>query len=128
VHAFAELGLLGGGCFVSLVYLAIAQLRRLKGSEQSIEDPEMRRLRPYLLGIVCGFCAGIMSLSRVYIVPTYMVFGLAAAFLNQVSVPRESPSPVWHFNSSLFMRLAGISVAALMALEVGSRLMVRWEG
>jgi putative inorganic carbon (hco3(-)) transporter len=128
VHAFAELGLLGGGCFVSLVYLAIAQLRRLKASEEAIEDPEMRRLRPYLLGIVCGFCAGILSLSRVYIVPTYMVFGLAAAFLNQVTVPREAPSPVWQFNSSLFMRLAGISVAALLVLEVGSRLMVRWEG
>jgi putative inorganic carbon (hco3(-)) transporter len=128
VHAFAELGLLGGGCFVSLVYLAIAQLRRLKASEEAIEDPEMRRLRPYLLGIVCGFCAGILSLSRVYIVPTYMVFGLAAAFLNQVKVPREAPSPVWQFNSSLFMRLAGISVAALLVLEVGSRLMVRWEG
>ena len=128
VHAFAELGLFGGSCFVSLVYLAISQLVRLKASEAAVEDPEMRRLRPYLLGIVCGFCAGIFSLSRVYIVPTYMVFGLAAAYLTQVRVPQAAPSPLFQFDSSLFKRLVGISIAVLLALELGSRLMVRWEG
>ncbi len=128
VHAFAELGLVGGSCFVSVVYLAVSQLHRLKHSEQMIEDPEMRRFRSYLLGIVCGFCAGIMFLSRVYVVPTYMVFGLAAAYLTHVRVKKYLPSPLWHFDSSLFMRLAGISVTVLLALEVGSRLMVHWEG
>jgi len=128
VHAFAELGLLGGGFFVGLVYLAIWQLVRLKDNDHAIADPEMRRFRPYLLGIVCGFAAGIMSLSRVYIVPTYMVFGLAAAFLNQVQVPRETPSLLPRFDLSLSLRLASVAVATLVALEVGSRLLVRWEG
>jgi O-antigen ligase len=127
IHAFAELGLFGGGCFISLVYLAISQLWRLRRSETAVEDSELRRLRHYLLGIVCGFCAGILSLSRVYIVPTYLVFGLVAAYLNQVKDSPDEPSLLWRFNSSLFLRLAGITIAALIVLEVGSRLMVRWD-
>lgn len=127
IHAFAELGLFGGTCFISLVYLAITELWRLRRYEQTIEDPELRRLRHYILGIVCGFCAGLLSLSRVYIVPTYLVFGLAAAYANQVRVAPDTPSPLRHLDASLFMRLVGISLAALLALEVGSRLLVRWD-
>ncbi len=127
VHSYAELGIFGGTCFVGLVYLAISQLLRLRHHEAAIQDPEMRRLRSYLLGIVCGFCAGILSLSRCYIVPTYLVFGLAAAFVSQVQVVEDKPSPLWEFNSSLFMRLCGIGITALLVLEFGSRLMVRWD-
>lgn len=127
VHAFAELGIFGGTCFVSLGYLAISQLWRLRRHETAVEDPELWRLRPYLLGIVCGYCAGILSLSRCYIVPTYLVFGLAAAYLNQVKIAPGEPSPLWQFNSSLFLRLSGIGIGALVALEFGSRLLVNWE-
>jgi O-antigen ligase len=128
VHAFAELGLIGGSCFVSIVYLVISQLSRLKKVQDSIADPEMRRLRPYLLGIVCGFFAGVTFLSRVYVVPTYMVVGLAAAYLYHVRLKDGRQSPLPRLDASLFLRLSAISLTALVALEVGSRLMVRWEG
>ncbi|HND51197.1 MAG TPA: O-antigen ligase family protein [Pirellulaceae bacterium] len=131
VHAFAELGIFGGSCFISVVYLAISQLKKIQKFAEQITDPEMRRLGPYLLGIVCGFCAGIMSLSRVYIVPTYMVFGLAAAYVNvvkaQLKPDENGESPLPTFNSGLFGKLFGISIASLLILEFGSRLMVRWE-
>lgn len=127
VHAFAELGLFGGTWFISLAYLAISQLWQLGKSEQLLETPELRRLRHYLLGIVCGFCAGLLTLSRMYIVPTYLIFGLAAAFANQVRADPETPSPLRQFDASLFLRLVGISLTALMILEVSSRLLVRWD-
>lgn len=140
VHAFAELGLFGGGCFIALVYLAVVQLRQLKGRTDLVPDPEMQRLRPYLLGIVCGYCTGILTLSRVYIVPTYMVLGLAAAFVElarrrhdasgsttDAAVPLAD-SPLRIVDGGLLLKLAGVSLASLAALEIGSRLMVRWEG
>jgi len=127
VHSFAELGIFGGTCFIGIVYLSISQLIRLRRYEAAIPDPEMRRLRSYLLGIVSGFCAGILSLSRCYIVPTYLVFGLAAAYGSQVKVAEGEPSPLWEFNSSLFMRLCAVGIGALLVLEFGSRLMVRWD-
>lgn len=127
VHSFSELGLFGGTCFVSIVYLAITELWRLKHHPTAIEDVEMRRLRPYLLGIICGYCVGLLSLSRVYIVPTYLVFGLSGAYTNLVRVAPNAPTPLKQFDSSLFLRLIGLGFATLVALEVGSRLLVRWE-
>ena len=38
----------------------------------------MRRFAPYLVGIVAGYMMGMMSSSRNYIPPTYMLVGLAA--------------------------------------------------
>lgn len=127
IHSYAELGLIGGTFFVSMVFLAVAQLHGLKKRQASIQDPEMRRLRPYLLAIVCGYAAGIMFLSRVYIVPTYMLFALAAAFLVQTETSEE-PTPSWRFSPGLVARLSAISVGALIFLEVSSRVLVQWEG
>ncbi len=128
VHAFAELGLIGGTLFVSMVFLAIAQLYSLRKHQASIQDPEMRRFRPYLLAMVCAYAAGIMFLSRVYIVPTYMVFALAAAYLAQTEPSEETASWPWRFSPGLMARLSAIGVGALVFLEVSSRMLVRWEG
>lgn len=127
VHSFAEMGIFGGTCFISTVYLAVAQLLELRKHEDKVLDPEMRRLRAYLLGIISGFCVGILSLSRCYIVPTYLVFGLSAAFLQHVHVQNEAESPIWRFDSTMAMKLVKISLITLVTLEFGSRLMVRWE-
>lgn len=127
VHSFAELGIVGGTCFISTVYLAVAQLLVLRKHEDEIPDPEMRRLRAYLLGIVGGFCIGILSLSRCYIVPTYLIFGLSAAYLQHVQVQPETESPVWKFNSAMALKLVKISLLTLFCLEFGSRLMVHWD-
>ena len=126
VHSFAELGLVGGTCFIGTVYLAVAQLLALRKHEDAIPDPEMRRLRDYLLGIISGFCVGLFSLSRCYIVPTYLVFGLSAAFSQHVQVQNEAESPVWKFDSAMAVKLVKISLVTLVFLEVSSRLMVRY--
>ena len=127
VHAFAELGLFGGSCFISIVFLSASQLFGLRKHEEVIVDSEMRRFRPYMLGILAGFCTGIMTLSRVYIVPTYMIFGLVSAYLQQAQwQPQQEPAN-WQFNGSLFGRLFAVSITALLVLEFGSRIMVRWE-
>ena len=128
IHAFAELGILGGGCFISFIYLAIAQLRDVRRDESQIEDSELRRFRPYLLGIVCGYAAGIMFLSRVYIVPTYLIPGLVAAWLNLVEPARLHSGLKWRLNSGLVARLSAVSITGLIGLELFSRAMVRWEG
>jgi O-antigen ligase len=127
IHAFAELGIFGGTCFVSSIFLAVSQLFAIRKTELYVEDPEMRRLHPYILGIVCGFFSGVIFLSRVYIEPTYMVLGMAGAYLQQVTVKPDAKRPLWEFDSALFARLAVIGITTLLALEIGSRLMVRWD-
>jgi putative inorganic carbon (hco3(-)) transporter len=127
VHAYSELGLFGGTCFIAIIYLAITELLRLKRYPTAIEDPEIQRLRPYVIGVICGYCVGLLSLSRVYIVPTYLVFGLSGAYMNLVKAPPNDTGPLKQFDSSLLLRLIGIGIITLVALELGSRVMVRWE-
>ncbi len=126
VHSFAELGILGGTVFISLVYMSIAQLHQLRHEVHQIADPGMRRLRLYLLAILCGYCAGMLSLSRMYIVPTYLLFGLTAAYIRQARAVGWNVLPQWRFTPYLMMRLAAVGMLALVALEIGSRALVRW--
>lgn len=128
VHAFAELGVFGGTLFVGAFYLAFTELRKLRTRPELTPDSEFQRLRPYLLGILAGYATGILTLSRVYIVPTYLMLGLAAAYL-EIARARE---PARHsvfavVDGRLFGRLAGVGIASLASLEIGSRLMVHWE-
>src|SRR5262249_61139737 len=80
VHAYTELGLVGGTFFLGAFYLAFEQLRRLRRAAATIADPEMRRLGPYLASVVVRYAAGLMSLSRLDVVPTYLVLALPTAY------------------------------------------------
>ncbi len=79
LHAFAELGFFGGAIFVGAFALAFRTLQRIGPCMTRASDADLLRLRPYLMAIVAGYAAGMMSLSRTYVVPTYLILGLAAA-------------------------------------------------
>jgi putative inorganic carbon (hco3(-)) transporter len=76
IHAFAELGLIGGVAFLGAFYLLARGLLSAQCAERDIA-----RLRPYILAIVVGYGAGLLSLSRCYTVTTQLVLGLGTASL-----------------------------------------------
>jgi O-antigen ligase len=92
LHAFAEMGLLGGVAFTGAFYLVLRGLRLA-----SPADAEVARLRPYVLAMTAGYAAGLLSLSRCYTVPTQLVLALATAYLLLASRggPRVVPSLDW---------------------------------
>ncbi len=116
VEAFTDLGLFGGTLFVGAFYFAFRILYRLGSQKVYILDPEMRRLRPFLMALIAGYAAGALSLSRCYVVPTYLTVGLATAFLNVT--PVYPPLPPMRMDSRLLVRLCGISFAVLLAIYV----------
>ena len=61
VHAFTELGLFGGTLFVSAFYLAFVGVWRLTPDKMEEANPELIRLRPYLLALIvmCFFTARV---------------------------------------------------------------------
>jgi O-antigen ligase len=121
VHAYTELGLFGGTLFLGAFLFALLTLWRY-GDERHyhIVDPEMRRLRPFLLGSVAAYATGLMALSNCFIEPTYTVLGLATAFGQVTAV--YPPVPVLRFNARLAQRLALTSVAFLGAIYVFVRM------
>lgn len=86
LQGFAELGFAGGACFLGAFVMAIGAVHRTNVREA---DPEMARLQPIVLAIVVGYAVGLLALSRDYSATTYLILGLAAAYINLT--PRIRP-------------------------------------
>jgi O-antigen ligase len=114
LHAFAELGFLGGMFFLGAFFFAFRSLLRAAPRRRELADPEWRRLHPYILAIVAAYATGMMSLSVGFIVPTYMILGLAAAYVRIPGVWPPRPAPA--FDGSLVGQMAVASVAFLVAV------------
>ena len=121
VHCYPDMGFFGGTLFLTLFGASVVTLRRLGARPDAIVDPDLRRLRPYLLGIVAGYMAGMTSISRAYIAPTYMIPALVAVFAHLAA--DEPPLQL----SGRFVRNALIgSVIFLIFTYIYVRLFARW--
>ncbi len=125
VHAYVELGLFGGTLFLGAFGLAAVALWRLRSRTFAILDPEVRRALPYVLAVVVGYAAGVLSLSRPYVVPTYLVFGLACV-CGRVALAGNA-APVLAVSGRLAARLAVCSVAFLALTEVYVKIVTKWS-
>ena len=65
----------------------------------------------------------MMSLTLSYLIPTYMVLGLAVVYVEAGTV--RSSLPVLRCDGQLLQRLAGVSVAFLVVMYVFVRLTFR---
>lgn len=118
VHSFTELGFFGGTMFVGAFGCAVIGVRRCRAAV----DPQARQMYPYLLIVVAMYIFGILSLSRQYIAPTYMVLGLAAAFTEVAA-----PEPLL-LTKRLVLRLVGLSVLVLAVIYVFVKVMLHLGG
>src|SRR5262245_20220875 len=66
VHAFVDLGLLGGALFAGAFYFALWLPSQLDRFRIGLMDRDLRRARTFLVGIIAGYGAGLLSSSRVY--------------------------------------------------------------
>ena len=110
VHAYVEMGFPGGTLFVGLFYFAFEGLRSKYYQQAHEIDPAFLRLRPYLMAMVAGYAAGIFSLSRNYIVPTYMIFGIVAAFQQAAFDPLEPAEFCLNHEQGKRLLIAGVCV------------------
>ncbi len=125
VHTYVELGFVGGTLFSGAFYTSLWGLLRLGRHDVVFYDPEARRLRPYILAMISSYGVGLLSLSRAYTVPTYMMFGIVTVYLQSAGVISSMPAP--RLDCSFVMRLLKLSVAWLLILMAFTKLMVRWH-
>jgi O-antigen ligase len=140
VHAFTELGFFGGALFLGAFAAALVMLYRLRdsalaesgdgaggrSSELLAESGKVQRLLPYVTAMLVGFAVSMYSLSRNYVVPTYMMLGLMTAYGHIAGSPTQS-SPL-RFDSLFLKRLVVGSVCFLVVIYVFVRITVRWTG
>lgn len=113
-HCFAELGLVGGTLYTGMFYLAIRWPLKLGSSGSPIRDFELRKAGRYLAAIIAGEAVGQLSISRNYEVPTYMLIGLAAAYLRLAA--RQSSASVPRLTVGLVLQISSVSLALLIFL------------
>ena len=124
VHAFVELGFLGGALFAGAFDAALRGLFRA-WVPKTADGRELARLRPFLASVVAAYAAGMMSLSRVYIVPTFLVLGLADVFLRLQSV--DDPAADRSNHGSFLGRLLIVGTVSLCGIYVFIRAFSHWS-
>jgi hypothetical protein len=124
VHSFVELGLYGGALFLGAFWFSGFSLWKLGGEFRAplgrFTDSGFRRLQPYLLSIVVGSAVSQLSLSRCYVIPTYLVFGAANAYC--LESRRQGLAPAIVLTWRRIAQLMGLSVAYLAAIYLFIRL------
>jgi hypothetical protein len=126
VHAYVELGYFGGTLFFGCFFFAALALLRMHRPRISFRHPELQRFLPYLAALLAGWATGLFSLSRCYVVPTYMILGLAASYIRLAGVeivPRRAWA-VW--DGPNFRRLLASSTAFLVFLFIFARTFARF--
>jgi hypothetical protein len=124
VHTYAELGFLGGTLFTGAFYACLSGLSRLRRPDVVFYDRDTLRLRPYVFAMISAYGVGLLSLSRSYTVPTYMMFGIVTVYLQFAGL--RSSMPASCLDGFFVKRALAFSVAWLTILLVFTKLMVRW--
>ncbi len=127
IHCFTELGLIGGTLFLGAFHFALKgmyDLREKPNDPAEDTDPELRRLHPFLTATLVAYTIGICFLSRSYVVPTYMMLGMAVVYMRLRVSAAPVALPAWTLLA--WPRLAGISFGFLAASYLFVRVFVNW--
>ena len=124
VHAFVETGLLGGTLYAGMFVLAVVALYRLpRHAAFWAHDREFTALQPFVLAMVVAYAAGTFSLSRNYVIPTYLVLGLATAYTR---IALWEPPEEYRMSRALVVRLVLLGAGTLVFLKLFTQLLVRF--
>lgn len=125
IHSYVELGLFGGTMFFGCFFFIGMQLYRMGRLPEPVLNAELVRMRPFICAMVVGWCMSIFSLSRCYVVPTYLLIGACAAYLNLVWIHTESGEPLVIWNRGHAIRLSVASLTAFSGLYLFTAVMAR---
>ncbi len=120
VHCYVELGFVGGTLFFAMFYLPIRTLRSRSLNEPGSLGADVTRLRPLIPALLIATAVGMLSSSRSYTAPSYLIFGLSAAYLKIASDRGQALLP--RFNSKLVGQLSYASALTLCMLYIYVRL------
>ncbi|MFN0197616.1 MAG: O-antigen ligase family protein [Planctomycetaceae bacterium] len=118
VHAYVELGIFGGTLFFGCYFFAFWGLYRLSQLPYADMHPDLVRFRPYMAALLTGWGVGLLSLSRCYVVPTYLILGLAACYLDMAGRNLKPARPLVWWDRRHAWRLATTSMGFLFSLFV----------
>jgi len=124
INTYAELGFLGGTLLFGQFYYCVNNLAKLGSKRVTLPDPEMRRLRPFLLASLASFATSEMSLTNANGPMSCVLLGLATVYI-RLADP-SPPLPDLFLSKRLVGRIIILSGLFLAGLYVFTRLTVRY--
>jgi hypothetical protein len=116
VHIFGELGFPGGTFFLGMFYVALLMPWQLGSAGRRILDPELARLRPYMMTMVGGMAGSMLSVSIQFNALIYAILALSNAYTN-LAVAYPPPPPI-RCDTRLATRLVLLSMAFIVAVHL----------
>jgi O-antigen ligase len=125
VHCYAELGLIGGTVFFGCFYCAFMLMWQQIRDPAALADHRLRARTATALAILSGFTVSMLTLSRAYFVPTYMVLGICAATVRLNGLAVDLPLP--RLNVRFAKQMVTASALFFVATYIYIRIAVRWS-
>lgn len=126
LEVMLEEGLFGATCFIGIFAVAFYELGRRAPPRVAIIDPGLRRLRPIVAAMLAGYAGGIFSISRTYVIPTYILFGIVAAFLRDAAT--YPPLPPSRLDGRMMKRILVTTFVVLALHYIFTRTVVKFGG
>lgn len=116
VHAFVETGLLGGVVFAGMFFLGFGAVFRQNSSWLAFNQPLLARMHPFLLALCASYLMCMFSLTRNYVVTTYMVLGIMTAYLRMA---QEEHDLSWYkMDLRMILIIGGLGLAVFAVLKL----------
>jgi O-antigen ligase len=136
LHCFAELGFLGGTAFLACFLAAGLNLWMFRDrrsavtqadqasihDQASVDVEQLAHLRGFIFVALAGAAAGMLTISRHFVAPTYLILGLAASAQRLSSAETAR----WQFGNRFLAATLVASLLSLMAFYLAVRIFVRW--
>jgi O-antigen ligase len=124
LQAYVETGLVGGTLFLSaFAFAALGILLIHRQPSFANRSAAFRGLQPFVVAMIVGYAAGLYSLSRNLVVPTYLMLGLAAAY-TRIALP-ATPSE-YRMSGKRLRQMAVLGTVGLVFLKVFTTVFVQW--
>jgi O-antigen ligase len=118
VHAYVELGIVGGTLFLGCFFFPALSLYRLRDARRAFDHSELTRLYPFVVAMLVGWTMGLQTLSRAYVVSTYLMLGTQVAYLNLASAHLQPRRLLVSWDRGHLWRLAACSAVVFVAFNV----------
>ena len=118
VHAYVELGIVGGTLFLGCFFFPALSLYRLRYARREFDHSELNRLFPFVVAMLVGWTMGLQSLSRAYVVSTYLMLGTQVAYMNLASAHLHPRRLLVSWDRGHLCRLAACSAMVFVGFNV----------